>query len=118
MQLHQMLRLRGGRARASEADQAPKSKKRDGPGGRTEGREEKSTKKLKKSTEGRENKSTKKKHKDGIRSSPKMGAEEEGTERKNMQAALSSTMTPQDSSAVHAELSHQTDENGQPQQGA
>ena len=56
-----MLRLRGGRARASEADQAPKSKKRDGPGGRTEGREEKSTKKLKKSTEGRENKSTKKK---------------------------------------------------------
>ena len=114
MQLHQMLRLRGGGTRASDADQAPKSKKRNGPGGRTEGREEKLTKKHKKSSEGLEDKSSKK-HKDRIRSPPKIDADEEGPEHKNMQAALSSTVTPQDSSA---ELSHETDKNGQPQQGA
>jgi hypothetical protein len=114
MLLHQMLRLRGGRTRASDADQAPKSKKRDGPGGHTEGREEKSTKKHKKSSEGLENKSSRK-HKDSIRSPPKMDADEEGMEHKNMKAAFSSTVTPQDSSAG---LSHETDENGQPQQGA
>ena len=114
MQLHQMLRLRGGRTRAPDADQTLKSRKRDGPGGRTEGREEKSTKKHKKSTEGRENKSSKK-HKDRIRSPPKMDADEEGMERNNTQPALSRTATPEDSSA---ELSHATDENGQPQQGA